>query len=174
MALLDSPAIKEATDQLNQLRARYYSLSDRDRISIITLAVFLGCVAFYYLIWSPFNDSLDMAKSKYQNKRELVAWLEANQTAARKASANPQSRGRGNQSMMTLVNSTSRQAQLSLKRVEPKDDDVIRVWMDNAAFDDVMNWLNDLGTRYGVSVVNITIEGQKETGRVDASIILKG
>lgn len=174
MSVLDSPAIKQATDQLNQLRARYYSLSERDRISIVVLAVFLGCVIFYYMIWSPFNDSLDLAKSKYQNKQELVAWLEANQIAARKVRSNPQAVGRGNQSMMSLVNNTSRQARLSLKRVEPKDDDVIRIWMDNASFDDVMAWLNDLGTRYGVSVVNITIEGQKDSGKVDASIILKG
>lgn len=177
MALLDSPALSGVSDQLNQLRAKYYGLPERDRLSLVVLFIFIATVAFYYLVWTPVSDRLDAAKSRYENKASLVQWMKENEKVAKKASRS-KGKSAGNarrgKPLLTVVNETSSQKKLKVKRVEPKGDDGIRVWMDKVPFNDLMGWVELLSARYGVTAVNISMEKQKEIGLVNASLILKG
>lgn len=177
MALLDSPALSGVNDQLNQVRAKYYGLPERDRLSLVVLFVFISTVAFYYFVWTPISDGLDSAKSRYENKASLVQWMKDNEKVAKQASRN-KGKAKGNarrgKPLLTVVNQTSSQKNLKVKRVEPKGEDGIRVWMDKVPFNDLMSWVSMLSTQYGVTAVNISMEKQKEIGLVNASLILKG
>ena len=177
MALLDSPALSGVNDQLNQLRAKYYALPERDRLSLIVLSVFLGLVSFYYLVWTPISDNLDSAKQKYDNKASTLQWMSDNETAARQASrqkGKASGGGRQGKSILTLVNQTSQKKNIKVRRVEPKGDDGIRVWLDKVPFNDLMSWLHMLSNQYNITTVNVSFEKQKEIGLVNASVILKG
>ena len=57
-----------------------------------------------------------------------------------------------------------------MKRVQPDGTNKARVWLENANFDVVIGWLEELERRYGVTVETVTFEKQQEAGLVDARI----
>lgn len=176
MALADNPSLKQVQEQVEKGKAWFYGLPDRDRLSIVVLVLFLCAVAIYYMVWSPIYDYLDKTQSRYYDRVEMLQWMKANESLAREASgaaAGGDSNRRG-QSVLTLVNKTSGQHGISLKRVEPRGDDGLRMWLDSQPFDAIIGWLYQLNTQYGISVENLTFEKQPESGRVNATVILEG
>jgi len=174
MALTDSVAVQELNDRFNQLRAKYYSMPERDRISIVILILFILAVAFYYLAWRPINQNLESAKERYHKNASTLEWVKSNETAAKKAMSGStnSATGLGGQSLLTVVNQTASRNRLRVKRVEPKGEDSLRVWFDEVPFNDVMGWLNELSLRYGLSAASVNIEHKRDAGMVNVSLIV--
>ena len=80
---------------------------------------------------------------------------------------------RGAQSLFALVDSSSKQAGLSqvVKRVEPEGEARVRIWLENAKFDDTIDWLFLLHARYQINVERITIDAV-DPGYVNLSALL--
>ncbi|MBV1884285.1 MAG: type II secretion system protein M [Pseudomonadales bacterium] len=162
--------------QIADLKIKFYSLAPREQTALVALSFFLSCVAFFYLIWNPINQGSDQAYARYQSKAKLIAWMEANESVAKTVSksSGANAGSRGGKSILSLVNSTSSQNGISLKRFEPKGDDGIRIWLENVSFDGMLKWLAVLKNTYGVVIANITVESQSEIGKINATIILSG
>ncbi len=61
-----------------------------------------------------------------------------------------------------------------MKRIEPEGQNSVRVWLEQAAFDDVIQWLQNLKRDYGIHTADIVIERQAAAGRVNARLTLEG
>ncbi|MBL4867558.1 MAG: type II secretion system protein M [Pseudomonadales bacterium] len=168
--------LAEVKQQFADIKLKYYSLSPRDRGALVILSVFLGCVLFFYLVWSPVNQGAEDAYDRYQNKVKLMAWMKANESVAKRAAnmSGASAGSRGGKSILSLVNATSGQNGVSLKRFEPKGEDGLRIWLENVSFDAMLKWLGILSNTYGIVIANITVESQKESGKINATIILSG
>jgi general secretion pathway protein M len=162
------------SQQFADLKLKYYGLPPREKMVLLVLGVFCVCVVFYYAIWAPVTSSADRAYERYQKQLQLMAWMKANESAAKKASRSSGKSGgsRGGRSILSLVNATSGKYGIALKRFEPKGEDGLRVWLENVPFDKMLQWLEVLKGSYGIDVANVMLEAQKDSGKVNVTLVL--
>jgi general secretion pathway protein M len=152
----------------------FAKLEVRERRLVIGGATTLLVLSLYFLGWEPFINGLQKLRTdtpakqlelaKMQSVAEEIKQLRSTQSA-------PVQFGSG-QSLLGVIDRSAKTKQLgdSVKRVQPDGTSKARVWLENAKFDVVVGWLEELERRYGVSVDTITLEKQEEQGLVDARI----
>ncbi len=62
---------------------------------------------------------------------------------------------------------------INVKRIEPESEDKLRVWLEKVSFDKTMRWLHQIDTRYGVRIVNASIDADRAEGLVTAKLVLQ-
>jgi type II secretory pathway component PulM len=82
-----------------------------------------------------------------------------------------------NQSLVVIIDNTLRERALynSLKRSQPTATNGIRVEFENVAFDDLVLWLGDVSTRYGLQVESgsFSAASRDNDGRVNSTVTLE-
>ena len=61
----------------------------------------------------------------------------------------------------------------ALKRVEPDGAHGVRVWLEQAPFDDMIRWLGELKNNSGVRITSVTVDQQGAAGLVNARLMLE-
>ncbi len=153
------------------MKAYFTSLNPREQqmvlVSIVVLLLFLP----YQFIYTPFQDSLSNMSSKTDAAVQNINWMKSKSIEVRKLSGGNSSRS-SKQSLLTLVETTTKKHKLnkSIRKVQPVGSTNVKVWLDEVAFDNVMRWLDSLVVTHGLSIQDITVEKQSDTGIVNARI----
>jgi len=169
-----------ALDALNvkvrELRRQYEMIAPRDRIMLNCLIAFLVIVVGYFLVMRPAFNAVDEAQLALKGKQELLQWMKSNEHRVKSiAGSGSKAKGRRpGQSLLALINQTSGRFQVPLKRYEPEGTDKLRVWVEDIPFNSLVRWLNSLESSNAVSVINISIDSQKESGIINAKVVFKG
>ncbi len=161
----------------NDLLQRLKELSLRERLlsaGTVLLIVFYG---FYLLIYVPianeeilFDQKIAGQKLVYQYLKQIsteVAELQKNQVEVVK--------NQEGQSLINVIDSTSIQLQIkpTIKRVVPDDANNVTLWLENTTFDQFIDWLIELESKYGTTVTQLKITSdQLKTGRVNIRVQL--
>jgi general secretion pathway protein M len=76
---------------------------------------------------------------------------------------------------LALADASAREAGLegALRRVEPVGERNVRVGFEAANFDQLAQWLERLGSRYGVEAIELSAERAEGIGLVDARVTLR-
>ena len=100
---------------------------------------------------------------------------EAKQLQSKLKASGSSGRTKG-QSLLGIIDRTAKTGKLgkSVKRVQPDGQTKARVWMENASFDSMVNWLEKLQRQQGIRIVTSVIEKQDEPGLVNARLVLEG
>lgn len=137
----------------------------------VTLAVFF---LLYFLIIEPIGKGFAKYKTEVPKKRETLVWM---QTARREvvklmAAGTGTQKGKSYSSPLVTIEKTAKQWKLdtSLKRVEPEGENNVKVWIEEAIFDDLVLWLQLLRNEYHIDVASINVDKKDATGYVDARI----
>lgn len=150
-----------------RLRATCDNLQPRDRQALTALGLFAALLLFWYGLWQPALGYHQRALQALQQERDLNAWLEAQRGAVANLpppNEAPASRaGAGNS--LTTINSSARQFQLTIKRVQPESNGDLRVWMEEANFEAALKWLHHL-QQLGIAVGEIHLD-QRGVGKVN-------
>ncbi len=156
------------------MRDWFDSLQDRERIFVLTAALFLAFAVLYLGIWMPLDRgqkslslSVDTWKTALAELRPLKGQLQN--------SASGQTAGR-NQSLVVIIDNTLRQRGLysALQRSQPTAGNGIRVEFENVAFDDLVLWLGDLSNSYGLHVQSGNFSNPQDSeGRVNSTVTLE-
>jgi general secretion pathway protein M len=152
-------------------------LDPRERRLVLGGAVVVGCLLIYVLAWEPFATRVAQLRAGHGEQQALLQWM---QNAAqevqqlRRASGRPAQAVSG-QSLLAVIDRTAKTGHLAsaLKRVQPDGEQRVRVWLEDAAFDDVMRWLQGL-ERQGIRVENSVFEAKELGGHVDGRLVLAG
>ena len=152
------------------------SLQARERLFVISAAVFIVFAILYLGIWMPLDRgqknlslSVDNWKSALAELRPLTGQLQSAE------SGQSQTAGR-NQSLVVIVDNTLRERGLytALQRSQPMTNNGIRVEFENVAFDDLVLWLGDLSTRYGLQVQSGSFSNPRDSeGHVNSTLALE-
>jgi len=159
--------MKEFFDQLNS----------RERIFVVTGAAVTLVAIVYFLGWAPLSNGVADLESSITEQKELVGWMRG--AAAQVKQLRTVQAGKGaslqGQSILTVVDRTARSSRLgrALKRVEPEGTTAVRVWLEQAAFDEVIRWLAALHDNYGINVARVSFDRQALPGLVNASLRLE-
>jgi len=159
------------------MRSWFESLAAREQLSVAVAAVFLAFAILYFGIWSPLSSSQDELSSSVETWQRALAELRPLKQAVSSAGSGARSGAGAGQSLVVIVDTTLSAHNLSgaLQRSQPTGQNGIRVEFESAAFDDLVRWLGDLSSRYGLQVQsgNFSTSTQDLPGRVNASLTLE-
>lgn len=161
-------------NSLEELRAWYQSLPERDRRILLLGGIALGLIIIYLVILHPYFSGKQALQAHIQEQQELITWMRP--TAAQIRSLRSQQSGDlpAGQSLLAVVDTSAGQAGFgaALKQVQTGNDGSVRVQMQGIAFDNLVRWLGDLQQRYGVTARELTAQRGSGPGVVDASLTL--
>lgn len=168
-----SNALQTIQNSLDPIRRRYDSLSQSERLIVNGVGVLLVLVLVFLILILPAQRSVSDAQMKLSGQQKLMDWMKDNEQAARMAAAGGNNRSASDQPLQSIVTATAPALGLTVKRIEPESDDKLRVWLEKVSFDKTVRWLHQIETRYGIRIVNISIDAERAEGLVTAKLVLQ-
>jgi len=160
------------------MKEKWQQLSLREKRLVIITSIVVLITLVYFLFWEPLQDGIQTSRVriKAQNDtlvqiRNLAAEARQLMAAQRQAGANT----RTSSSLLVIIERTAQEKNLKsrLQKVQPEGQDGVRVWVENASFDQLIEWLALLENKNTIYVSEIIIERQKEPGRINSRILLR-
>ncbi len=157
---------------MNALRSWYLGLKDRERKAVLIGGTAVAALILFGGILLPLHASVAKARDQLQTQREDLLWMQQNAPEIQAAAGTFAQAG--NESPIVLVDRTGREAGLSqaLRGTQPSGNSGVRVTLEAAPFDALVNWLAVLEQRHGVAIESITIDRAAKPGRVNVSVSL--
>jgi len=160
------------------MKAWFAELQPRERMMVIIGAVALGLLVFYAAVWDPLTSGASSKAVAVEEQQKLLQWMQkaAEEVKRLHPAGSAAAQLPAGQSLLGVIDQTSKGANLggAVKRVKPEGENKVSVWLEEAGFDDTMQWLENLHRTYGVEVDNIIIDRKPTPGKVDARIELTG
>lgn len=154
----------------------FESLQPRERVMVATAGVFVIFAIYWFAIWLPLDRGENDLEARIDNWQSSLTDLRQLGGRLQSGAAGQPAAGQ-NQSLVVIVDNTLRQRSLyaALQRSQPTTTNGIRVEFDNVAFDDLVAWLGELGTRYNLHVqtASFSQSSANNPGRVNASLTLE-
>ena len=141
---------------------KFKALSDREQRLILICGVAIIVGFFYWLIWSPINQSIEQNAQKIVAKTDLLSYVQSSAARLKGASSSQSKTFSG--SLTQAVNSGASRYKISITRMQPQGEE-LQVWIDNVDFSQMMSWLNDLERR-GVKIIVADIAESDSQGFV--------
>jgi len=157
------------------MMAWWNGLPLRQQRLLIVLAVVVTGALFYVSIWEPLIEAREARRAEVAHHQTTLNLLEearsdiqALQNQASRTSVDP------NQSLLRLADESARAAGLAgaLTRIEPVNENQVNVWLEGAAFDEVMSWLSSLSMGSGIQVEQMSATRQVDGSEVDVRVSL--
>jgi general secretion pathway protein M len=145
-------------------------LEPNERTMVTVLFAFLCVVVLYVGIWRPLSDWSSSADAQYRRQLAVVDWMRLHEKEARAAGQRADGT-RESGSLLTTVANSAAHAGIQLLRYQPEGGGV-SVVLQNQSFTALIQWIAALEQESHVSVKQISIDSQGETGLVNARIIL--
>jgi general secretion pathway protein M len=157
------------------LQAYWAGLQSRERHTLIAGALALILLLGYALVWEPYQSELKRLRQSVAEQEQLLAWMEQAAAEVAQLRRSAPARSASRQPLLTLVDTTARQRGLggALKRVQP-DGEAVQVWLEQAAFDEVLRWVDGLARSHGIRVNGMVVERAEASGLVNARLVLEG
>lgn len=156
---------------LERFKAWWSALAERERRVLGAGAVVLAGVVLYLGVWEPLAFARSKQQADLAAARALAVQLEALAASAPRHAGPTAGAG---QSLLAIIDQSSKASALTKppSRLQPEGEDTVRIWLEDVPFDNLMRWLGDLQSRYGVRVDNADIERESGPGLVNARLTL--
>ena len=167
-----SDVMQTIQNYIDPVRRRYDSLEEMERWIVNGIAALFVLVIVCLVLIVPAKNALSEAELKLSAQQGLMQWMQENEAVARMAAKGGNSSSSSNQPLQSIVTSTAPSMGVTVKRFEPESDEKLRVWLENVSFDKTARWLHQLESRYGVRIVNISVDAEREQGLINAKLVL--
>ncbi len=154
----------------------FADLAPREQLFVGIGAIAVAIIVLYGLIWVPFDNSHKALAQDVETWQRSLAELGPLKNQLAQQSGDRGRSTSGNQTPVVIVAQTSRARGLerALKRSQPTTTTGIRVEFENVAFDDLVLWLGDLSSQYGLVVQQGSFTtSQTAPGRVNSTLTLE-
>lgn len=161
--------MKQLTEKLE---ASLQQLAPRERVIVAAGAAMLVLVLIYLLAWEPLIEANRQRSEALERARMLATRIEQAAVLVRS-----QDSGRSvdrDTSLVAVIDRTSRSPVLGKppSRVQPEGDNEVKVWIEDVPFNNLLRWLQDLETRYGIGATTAEVERGARPGAVSARLSL--
>jgi general secretion pathway protein M len=155
--------------QLEKLQVWYAGLQQREQRVVSIGGLVVAVLILVLGILLPLQSAVSSAAKRNQTEREDLAWMQMNAPEIR--AAGNQLPAESGEAPVVLVDRVGREAGLgsALRGTQPNGSGV-RVQLEAAPFDTLVNWLATLDERYGFAIETITVDRAPRPGVVNASI----
>ncbi|MCB1710362.1 MAG: type II secretion system protein M [Halioglobus sp.] len=147
----------------------FAGLNQREQLSLLLLGFALVLYLLYMLAWAPLAERRQQLAQQNQGVALSLQRVDA------MVSQIMQLRDGGGadtsqRNLTALVNQSTGRHGLQVSRLQPNSRGDIQVRLENAVFDDLLAWLDELENREGLLVTEVAITQSGTTGRVNATI----
>lgn len=147
----------------------FAGLNQREQLSLVALGFALGLYLLYMLAWAPLADRRE--ELALQNVRVAESLQRVDAMVSEIISLRDEGGASTAQRNLTaLVNQSTNRHGLQVSRLQPNSRGDIQVRLENAVFDDLLAWLDQMENREGLLVTEVAITKTKTAGRVNATI----
>lgn len=146
------------------MKDKWQQLKPREQKIVLCLAPVLVIFILYSFIWQPLNESLVKNETKLVRQQALLTWVKEN-TERFKASSVGSAKKSSKGSASSIASRTSKQYQITLSRIQAQGNGV-QVWVDEVPFTSLLQWLEQLSSQEGLSVINIDLSVTDKSGVV--------
>lgn len=159
------------------MKAWLMTLSQRERYMVISAAVVVFTFVLYLVVIQPINEKYTSLEKNIRTSENTLQWMkQAAQEIKTLGGLNSiPVHQNGKQFILGAIERAAKNSSLSgvMKRVQPEGKNGARVWFENAPFDQLLVWLNDMESEHGLTVTDINIEKQTGPGLVNARVLLE-
>ncbi|MGD8175128.1 type II secretion system protein GspM [Marinimicrobium sp. ARAG 43.8] len=142
-----------------------------------TILLIGGVAVVLYILWKallvPLADWRDSQARTNVSTSQSLGRVELLAAQLEQARRQAQQGGNGGSNLSALVDSSLRANNLSMSGFQPGTGGQVRVRLDEVPYDRFMQWLHDMEYQHGVSVVDFSMAGTSEQGRVTVNIRLQ-
>ncbi len=158
------------------MKAWWNRLQTRERILLGVAALVVALTLLWTLIWEPLAASRQALRDELAAQQALLDWLERIEPQVEQLRR--QDRGERSlegRSALAVVDQSARAAGLAgaLKRIEPGAGGEIRVSFEQAAFVELMSWLETLIRTRPLVVTRFDVSRGNQPGRADSLVVLR-
>jgi len=158
------------------MKQYWQQLKPRERMFIMIGGGFFLILVLYLAVLEPLIIKVDELTVKVDKQKTLVKSLKS---MSKEVALLRQNTGgaviskRQGQSLLVLVDRTSKREKLakSITRIEPDGTARVRVWLEKAAFDDLIKWLSVLESKYNILVETAVVDKTPVVGRVNVRVV---
>ena len=147
----------------------FAQLNQREQMSLFILSLAVGLYLLFVLIWSPLatkRDALEVQNSAIAGSLARVDAMVSELLQLRDGGAAVNTR----RNLTSLINQSTSRMELQVSRLQPSSRGDIQVRLENAAFDDVLEWLHEMEYREGLLVREVSVTQAGSLGRVNATV----
>ncbi len=159
------------------MREWWLSKTPREQQALVIGAAALLLILLYLLVWEPFASAVDEKRQQVESQQITLDWMEQNLAEVLTLRNQRRIAGgtRGKEALLTLVDRTAKQSQMrqQIKRIKPQGDDKVQLWIEQAAFDTLLQWLGGLTRQHGVAIESLNVDRQELPGLVNARLVLQ-
>ena len=143
--------------------------NQREQLSLLALAAVLGCYVLYFVIWAPVASMRDEMATRNRNASQVLQRVDAMVSEVLRLRNNGEGKSL-KRNLTSIVNQSTSQLALPVSRLQPNSRGEIQVRLENAVFNDILQWLHDMEYRQSLLVREVSITQSGTAGRVNASI----
>jgi general secretion pathway protein M len=160
--------------QLDEFKAWYRSLQEREQRILAVGAVFVVAMILYLALLAPYFASRKRLEADIQDRQTALAWMGPAAAQLQALRGQQPSGLPPNQSLLAVVSRSATDAGFGnvMKQAQTGTDGSIRVQMQGVGFDDLVRWLGTLRRQYGISVREMNAQHASAVGSVDATLTL--
>ena len=147
----------------------FAQLNQREQMSLLVLVWPLGLYLLLIIVWSPLaskRDALEVQNSAIAGSLARVDAMVSELLQLRDGGASVNTR----RNLTSLINQSTSRMELPVSRLQPSSRGDIQVRLENAAFDDVLEWLHEMEYREGLLVREVSVTQAGSVGRVNATV----
>jgi len=152
------------TKIIEELKGRFQQLSEREQKLVLLSGLIMVIGIVYFLIYAPIQNTIVQGEKSVRAKKELLTWVTQNANKALQLQQSGSQQGKFTGSLPQAVNQTASRQNINIARMQPQGDD-LQVWVDNASFDSVLNWLQALENR-GIKITEADVAEGNGPGNV--------
>ena len=146
--------------------ARY---NPREQLSLIALALVIAGYVLYSAIWVPVVSKRDAMSDRNRAAAEVLQRVDGMVSEVLRLRSNGEDVS-SKRNLTSVINRSTSALELPVSRLQPNSRGEIQVRLENAVFDDVLQWLHDMEYGQGLLVREVSITQSGTIGRVNASV----
>lgn len=156
------------------MREWYDSLEPREQLIVGIGALVAGLMLVFLIVWEPLAQRSARLDTEIANARELVVFMQRTEQEVRQLGRVAPGVAQANRSLLAIVDSSSKQTGMSalIKRIQPEGQTSVRLWIEDAPFDKLADWLHQLESQQQIKVDNGSLDRDEQSGTVKARLTL--
>lgn len=149
----------------------YQARPAQDQRALKLLAIVLVPALLYFVLVFPLQRARQTLTADVIEQETALATMQEN--VARVLASRGASSGkldRAGRRLNQLVSDTAPEFNLVVSRLQPKGDNEMQIWLEEASFEDCLRWLHQLETGYGIQIASLNLSAGKASGVVKLQV----
>ncbi len=157
---------------MNKIRDWYSKLQLREQRMVLVGGIVVVLLVLVGGVLLPLQAAASRAERHVDTQRQDLEWMQLNAPEVRDGAS--QLHADTGEAPVVLVDRIGRESGLgsAFRGTQPSGVTGVRVQLEAAPFDPMIQWLDTLEQRYGLSIETITVDRTGKTGIVNASVTL--